>query len=115
MIFLPYHVECVLRLISVFSRKLLKTGLWDSVCAIDGILFDSDLYSVGIDCHYIVGLVLAEPKRHAGTSRPGRHYCVDNDHAHVFDQCSASQDLLRQVDWRVFRNMFRHGFRKSTR
>lgn len=75
---------------SVSSRKLLATGLRDSICTIDGVLFDSNLHPVWLDCHNIVGLVLVEPKCHTGTSGVGRHNCADHDHPHVFDQRSAS-------------------------
>lgn len=42
-------------------RKLFAAGLRDPVRTVDGLLPDSNLHTLGLDRHYIVGELLAEP------------------------------------------------------
>jgi hypothetical protein len=92
-------------------RELLTAGMRDPVCPLHGLLPHPDLLPIQPDCNHLMGELLAESQRDAGTSQPRRHHCADHDYAHVLYQCSTAQDILRQVHRRLPRHVLRHGVR----
>lgn len=69
----------------IFYRKLLKIGMRNSICSLNGLLLDSDLYSIWSHRYYILGIILVESKRHTCPGRSRRDNCVDYDHSYVIN------------------------------
>ena len=108
-------VAAIKWIIMKLIRQLLPPGLWDSICEVNGILPHPDLHSFLADRHHLLGLLLAQQRRHPCPSRTGGDNCADYDDSHLLHQLSASQNLLRQVYWRLSGRLFLHGVRLSAR
>ena len=62
-----FLVVSVSSLLDLF-RKLLSSGLFNSVRSFHGLLPDPNLHSLRTHCHHLLGLFLAQPKCDAGKS-----------------------------------------------
>ncbi len=78
----------------MFYRKLLKIGVPDSVRSIYGLLPYTDLHTIRIDSHHIVGQFLVKSKRHPRSSTTRRNHSANHDHFDVFNQCSFTKNFL---------------------
>lgn len=93
------------------TRKLLSSGVRDSIRSLHGILPHPDLHSIWSDRHHLLGQFLAEPQCDTGQGGPRCHHRAHHDHPHVVNQRSATQDFLRQINRRLLGNLLRHGLR----
>ena len=96
-------------------RKLLSSGVRDPVRSSDGLLPHPSVHPVVPNCDHLVGLLLAEPRRHSSQGRSRRHHCAHDDYANGVNKCSPAKDLLRQVHRRVLGCLLLHGLRFSAR
>lgn len=93
------------------TRKLLSSGLRDTVRSFHGLLPHPDLHSIWSDRHHLLGQLLAEPQCDTRQGGPRCHHRAHHDHPHVVHQCRATQDFLRQVNRCLLGNLLRHGLR----
>lgn len=93
----------------VVDGQLLATHLRGPLCEVHGLLPHSDLHPSLTHCRYLVGVLLAAPKRNPGTGVSGSDDRADDDNLDVQHQLPTAQNLLRQIDRRLPRNMLRHG------
>ena len=93
------------------QRQLFPAGVRHSVRPLDGLLFDSDLHPIELDCRHLVGFVLDQPQRFAGQGLAGRDDGAHHDDAHVVNQRPIAKNLLRQIHRYLPGHLLRHGFR----
>lgn len=122
------------------NRKLLSINLWNSIDSINGLLYDSNLRAGFFDrddqlgmwwfkrfvvfysaigfirfLDLLTGVVLASSKCHSCPCTARCGHCAHHDHTDVVDQFTTAQNLVRQIDRRVSRHMFRNGVRRTVR
>ena len=80
-----------------FTRQLLPVILRNPVCALDGLLPDTDLYPLLTHCRHLVGLILAEPGSDTSESDPWCDNRAHHDLTNWHNQLPTAKDLVYEV------------------